>query len=886
MVVFVHDAAGMPVSGVTVRWRISSVPAGALGHALTDTVTVTSDSGRAATGLKLGDKVGTYTVEASSAGLAGSPVVFTAEAIPGSVRAPVAIVLTSGNSQSTTINTTLPSPFVVQIIDNANRPVSGVPVSFAIADSALPTGVTGQSISTTYALTDSAGRASTTLTLGNKVGVYTVLATSPGLTNSPITFTALATPGQPASLIAIAGDGQARRVGLTLQESFVLGVYDVGGNPVPGRQVQFAISSVPAGATGQSISTSMAVTNNLGRASTTLTLGNQPGEYIVTATVAGYSGSPVNFRATAQPLGASAIHLVSGNIQIGLIRATLPVPFTVRVVDQIGNPVDDVTVTFTIATAPSGSVGHRLSATTVQTDTNGQASTVLTLGTKVGVYIVHASSPGLSGSPVVFTATALPGAALLQTSGDGQVGRVLTKLRNPFVATVLDATGTPVPGVKVIWEVKSKPAGAIGYQLDSLSTVTNDSGRVVNFLTLGNTAGQYTVTATSAGLSGSPLTFTATAVSSSAPAVMLLTSGNNQAGYVSTSLAAPFVVTVLDSAARPVERVNVSFAIDTDNLPAGAVGQTLSANTVPTDSSGRAAVVLTLGNKPGIYRVFASVPGLANSPIVFQATATSVPPSALVLLSGSNQTARVRTTLPNPFTVVVFDARGNPVQGTQVTFAIDSLPTGSIGHSLSTTVATTNNLGLASTTLTFGQKSGRYVVRAESPGLANSPLRFVARALPEAPTVVAVASGNNQAKSIRETLDSALVVRVTDPNDNPVPGIIVNFEITEAPAGAVGQRLSTASGITDERGLASTRLTLGDKLGVYRVTATATGIGSVVFSARTEVVIADVNGDRGVNIADLTMVIDHILQRIRLTGIDSVKADVNSDGSIDVADVI
>lgn len=886
LVVFVRDAAGLPVSGVTVRWRISSTPAGALGQALTDTITVTSDSGRAATGLKLGDKTGIYTVEATSAGLAGSPVIFTAEATPGTARAPVAIVLTSGNSQSTTINTTLPSPFVVQVIDIANRPVSGVPVSFTIDANSLPTGALGQSISTTYALTDSTGRASTTLTLGNKVGVYSVLATSPGLTNSPIIFTALATPGQPASLIAVRGDGQTRRVGLQLQEPFVLGVYDQGGNPVPGRQVQFTISSVPVGATGQSISTSGALTNNLGQASTILTLGNQPGEYIVTAAVVGYSGTPVNFRATAQPLGASAIAQASGNLQVGLIRSTLPVPLTVRVVDQIGNPVEDVTVTFTFATLPSGTVGHRLSATTVQTDSSGQASTTLTLGTKVGVYIVHASSPGLSGSPVVFTATALPGAALLQTSGDGQSGRVLAKLRNPFVATVLDATGTPVPGVKVIWEVKSRPVGATGYQLDSLSTVTNDSGRVVNFLTLGNRVGQYTVTATSAGLSGSPLTFTATAVTGSAPATMLLTSGNNQTGYVSTSLAAPFVVTVLDSASRPVERVNVNFMIDTDNLPAGAVGQTLSANFVPTDSNGRAGAVLTLGNKAGVYRVFASVPGVANSPIIFQATATPVPSAALVYLSGSNQTGRVRTTLPNPFTVLVFDAQGNPVQGTQVTFAIDSLPTGSVGHALSTTVATTNTLGLASTTLTFGQKSGRYVVRAESPGLANSPLRFLAHALPEAPTVVAVASGNNQAKSIREALDSALVVRVADPNDNPVPGIIVNFAITEAPSGSIGHRLSSASGITDERGLASTRLTLGDKLGVYRVTATATGVGSVVFTARTEVMIADVNGDREVNIADMTMIIDHILGRIALTGIDSVRADVNSDGSIDVADVI
>ncbi|MCA1800781.1 MAG: Ig-like domain-containing protein, partial [Actinobacteria bacterium] len=80
-VIRVEDAFGNPVSGHTVEFSVDQTPAGASGQALSVTNTTTDDSGEASTQLTLGDRSGTYTVNAD-AGVAGL-VVFSATAEPG-----------------------------------------------------------------------------------------------------------------------------------------------------------------------------------------------------------------------------------------------------------------------------------------------------------------------------------------------------------------------------------------------------------------------------------------------------------------------------------------------------------------------------------------------------------------------------------------------------------------------------------------------------------------------------------------------------------------------------------------------------------------------------------------------------------------------------------
>lgn len=400
-VVIVTDADGNPIQGVNVTFAITSTPYGATGHSLGATNALTGINGQASTILTPGNKVGAYIVTATAAGLTGSPVTFTATATAG---APTTIALTSGNHQSGVINTTFSYPFVVTVRDSGGNPVGGVSVEFAIAN--VPSGATGQRLSVENATTDANGEATTTLTLGDKVGFYTVLTRSKGLAGDPVTLTGTATAGTAARIALASGNNQTGVIKTILSEPFAVTVMDEGGNPVQGANVTFAIASTPNGATGESLSVTNIATDVNGSARTLLTLGNKVGIYSVNATALGFTQSAVTFTASAIAGAPAAIALVSGNNQSGETNSTLPNPFVVVVADEGGNVVQGASVTFVMEGAPSGASGQSLSVSHALTDTNGQASTVLTLGDKLGTYTVTAASAGLAGSPVTFTATA------------------------------------------------------------------------------------------------------------------------------------------------------------------------------------------------------------------------------------------------------------------------------------------------------------------------------------------------------------------------------------------------------------------------------------------------------------------------------------------------
>jgi len=105
---------------------------------------------------------------------------------------PVSLSITSGSGQSGTIGSELEQPFVVELRDSCGAPASDVVVAFAIGGA--PVGADGQSLSVVSGTTDETGRISTTLTLGNLTGAYTVTASAPGVAGLPTTFTATANP--------------------------------------------------------------------------------------------------------------------------------------------------------------------------------------------------------------------------------------------------------------------------------------------------------------------------------------------------------------------------------------------------------------------------------------------------------------------------------------------------------------------------------------------------------------------------------------------------------------------------------------------------------------------------------------------------------------------
>ena len=111
---------------------------------------------------------GTVEVEAYLGDL--SPVTFTVNV----GEPPDAIKKISGDNQSGRPGARLANPFVVEVVDENDDPVSGATVAFAVTAG-------GGSVSPTSATTNASGRAQTVLTLGDEIGDNTVTARVTGL---------------------------------------------------------------------------------------------------------------------------------------------------------------------------------------------------------------------------------------------------------------------------------------------------------------------------------------------------------------------------------------------------------------------------------------------------------------------------------------------------------------------------------------------------------------------------------------------------------------------------------------------------------------------------------------------------------------------------------
>jgi len=832
LVVTATDAQGQPVSGVEVSFAIASVPHEATGHSLSSPSVTTGNDGKAATVLKLGSKAGTYTVTATAEKLnAGAPVTFTATAIAG---AAAGISSASGDRQVGKINSALSTPLLVTVADLGGNAVAGASVNFAIASA--PAGATGQSLSETNLSTNSYGQATTVLQLGNKIGEYRVIAFLPGAEGRPVTFTATAETANLKTIKLTAGNGQTALIKTAPDNPLEVTITDEGGNPVPNLAVTFLVTKTPANASGHRVNPALLSTNSNGKAATVFTLGNKSGSYGVSATATNVIGNPILFSATATAGAAEKISLTSGNHQSGAINTSLAKPLVVTVTDAESNPVANANIVFAIKTKPAAATGEALSLTGVKTDNAGRATTILTLGSKAGIYAVTAAVNGLSGSPLEFTATATAGTAttITRVSGDAQTRAINTALE-PFVVMVTDAGENPVSNVAVVFELdtlaSASPAKA---GLNQYTDTTDSNGRASTLLTLGSKTGSYRVRAAATGLIGSPIEFLATATVGPA-AKISLASGNEQTGKTNTALANPLVVKVADAGGNPVAGVKVNFAFGA--TPAGAAGHSLRTTTEMTGTNGRVSAVLTFGSQAGIYIVTASANGLLGSPLTFTATADLVNNlKTLARAGGDNQSAPINTAVTDSLVVKITDAANNPVAGIGVTFALAAFPNDAAGQSLSKTFVITTNTGLAATGLRLGNKIGVYTVTASAAGLLNSPLEFTATATTGAATNLVLVDGDQQAGTINTALQKPLMVTATDAGGNPVVGANLNFEIFSFPNGATGQRLSQSQLTTDNNGQAATIFTLGDKLGSYVLTAKINGLNTsaISFTARAE----------------------------------------------------
>lgn len=165
-------------------------------------------------------------------------------------------------------------------------------------------------------ITDSVrGEASVVLQLGNKVGDYIVSAEDPTVPNSARFFTGKAIPGAARILAYNSGLNQSQQILTDLGNPFVARITDIGGNPIAGVPVQFAITDTPSGAWGHDLTNVIDTTDAFGNARTYLKLGSRIGDYTVNATSPLITSTNVPFIATALVGTANIVAQQSGNIR-------------------------------------------------------------------------------------------------------------------------------------------------------------------------------------------------------------------------------------------------------------------------------------------------------------------------------------------------------------------------------------------------------------------------------------------------------------------------------------------------------------------------------------------------------------------------------------------
>ena len=441
----------------------------------------------------LGGTAGTNTLRATSAGLAGSPVTFSATGTAGPASS---IAVSAGNNQSATAGTAVAVPPSAIVRDANSNPVAGVSVTFAVASGG------GTVVPTTAITTDASGIAQvTTWTLGGIAGTNTLRATSAGLAGSPVTFTATGTTGTATQIALNAGDKQSATVNTNVATPPSVVVRDAANNPVAGVSVTFAVT----GGSGTVSPTGAVSTNASGIAAvTSWKLGTAAGPNTLTATAAGLAGSPVTFTATGTAGDATQLAVNAGNNQTATAGTAVSTPPSAIVKDAFGNPKSGVNVTFAV-TAGGGAV---VPTTAIATNASGIAQvTSWTLGTTAGTNTLRASASGLSS--VTFTATGMagPAAQIAISAGNNQTADAGAAVAVPPSVLATDANGNPVSGVGVSVAVAS--GGGIVVPTTPVSTGGNGIAAATTW-TLGATAGANTLTATATDLAGSPLTFTAT----------------------------------------------------------------------------------------------------------------------------------------------------------------------------------------------------------------------------------------------------------------------------------------------------------------------------------------------------------------------------------------
>ena len=422
-------------------------------------------------------------------------------------------------------------------------------------------------------------------------------------------------------------------------------------------------------------------------------------------------------------------------------------------------------------------------------------------------------------------------------------------------------------------------------------------------------------------------------------------SGDNQSGVSGVVLENPFVIELRDENISVLEGIPVTFTVT-------AGGGTLNTTHTTTDENGRAESTLTLGPNRGTNTVSISAAGIEGT-VTFNTTA-----EAAVALPDQNLRAAIETALGkakgDPITpsematltdLVAKNANISDLTGlefaTNLTFlwlennnitdissvtgltkltrldfgnnfiadispvaGLDNLTSlwlwdnsisdissvtgltnltklGLWGNSISDISPLVANIGLGSGDTVYVQNNplSYQSIHTHIPALQSRgvTVEFDNRAYPALLKI----AGDNQHGASFVSLSQPFIVEAQDASGSALTGISVTFTVT-----AGGGSLSATITRTDTNGRAQSTLILGPNLGINTVEVSAARIESpatfyAIADTELPPMTADVNSDGNVNVLDLIL----IASKLGNAGANLV-ADVNGDGVVSILDLI
>lgn len=783
------NAAGTGVAGVIVNFAVASGGGGVTGTSQTTNAAGVATVG----GWTMGTAIGANTLIATGPVIStGGPITFTATAVAGPAKN---IDVNGGNNQSVVLGGAVATAPSVKITDLGGNPVSGTAVTFAI-------GTGGGTLTGGTQTTNTSGIATVGSWTPGTLGLNTLIATSAGLSGSPLTLSATATVAPAARLVLTTAPSTtaANRVAFPTQP--VVQVADASGNSVAQAGTVITASITSGG--GTLGGTATATTNASGAATFSgLSISGTAGGRTLSFAATGLTAvtAPVTTTAGA----AAAVAIEAGNNQSIAAGSAVVIPPAVKVTDADGNSVNGFAVDFAVTSG-----GGSITLPTANTNSNGFAVVgSWTLGTTPGVNTITATATGLTGSPVTFTATGtIPtGLKLSLTTSPGSSAQNRVAFGTQPVVQLRDAANAVFAQAGV---VVTAAITAGGGTLGGTTTATTNASGVASFtnLSIAGTVGARTLTFTATNYTSITAAVTTTAGQATALAIEL---GNNQTTVVGATVAVRPAVKVTDADGNGVNGFGVGFAV-------ASGGGSITGATTNTNATGVATVgSWTLGTTPGVNTMTATAAGLTGSPVTFTATGATAVGTILSLTTPPSSSAQNRVAFGTQPVVQLRDAaNGLFAQAGVVVTAAITAGGGTLGG---TTTATTNASGVATfTNLSIAGTVGARTLTFSAPSYTS--IAASVTTTPGAAATIAVEANNNQSAAAGGALALLPSVKVTDADANGVQGVAVTFAV--ATGGGSGTGLSQT---TNGFGVAAPGTwTLGATPGANTMTATSAGL--------------------------------------------------------------